>query len=130
MPSLTPPWTSRSLAVSPEPADDVEQGLLSAAQDVDDVPLLLSRSPSPALAPGSGSPAPPKRPPSSLGSGSDLSIELTMPLPADSRSSRCARLPAAYPCSTSRRHESLNQSMWPFQHSPLLMASSHTIRRQ
>ena len=79
---------SRSLAVSHEPADDVERGLLSAAQDVGDVPLLLSRSPSPALPPGGGSPTPLKRPPSSLGSGSDLSIELTMPVPADGRTSR------------------------------------------
>ncbi len=80
----------RSLDGGHEPADDVERGLLGAAQDVDDVPLLLSRSPSAALPPGGGSPAALKCPPSSMGSGSDLSIELTMPLPADSRNPRYA----------------------------------------
>ena len=78
---------------TPEPADELERGLLVSAEDVDDAPLLLqSRSPSPS--PVSGAQG--KRPPSSMGSGSDLSIELTVPLPADGRSSRCRCIPILF----------------------------------
>jgi hypothetical protein len=85
---LTTDGLCRSLTIH-EPADELERGLLVAAEDVDDAPLLPhSRPPSPLPVGG----AQPKRPPSSIGSGSDLSIELTAPLPTDSRSSRCRSL--------------------------------------